>query len=124
MQNDPGFGAAPGRDDELVEKVARALCYNRAAPACDCKARGIPCRAPLENLLWSHNEISTQARAALAVARPAIREECLKPFDKRVTELVELREDAPLGEGAESWTDYNTRIVEIENLAAAIRAMP
>ena len=53
--------------DDLVERVARAICYNRAAPACDCRAKGSTCRALVENLMWKSNEISSQARAAIAI---------------------------------------------------------
>jgi hypothetical protein len=54
--------------DDLVERVARAICYNRAAPACDCRAKGSTCRARVENLMWESNEISSQARVAIAIA--------------------------------------------------------
>lgn len=55
--------------EELVERVARAICYNRAAPACDCRAKGsTTCRALVENLMWESNEISSQARVAIAIA--------------------------------------------------------
>ena len=55
--------------DDLNERVARAICYNRAAPACDCRAKGsTTCRALVENLMWESNEISSQARAAVRLA--------------------------------------------------------
>jgi hypothetical protein len=106
--------------DEVVEKVARALCYNRAAPACDCKARGIPCRAPLENLLWPHNEISSQARAALSVARAAIKEECAKVADAaRKTDEQAAKEPCTPEERAA----FLRGAFKARNIAAAIRAI-
>ena len=55
--------------DDLNERVARAICYNRAAPACDCRAKGsTTCRALVENLMWESNEISSQAPAAIRIA--------------------------------------------------------
>ena len=53
-----------------VEKVARLLCYERVAPACDCKQQGIPCKAPIENLLHESNPIRYQAEAVAKFIRP------------------------------------------------------
>lgn len=50
---------------DILEKVARAMCYERAMPACRCKEKG-SCQAPRENLEF-HNPIWDQARAALNV---------------------------------------------------------
>ena len=53
-----------------VEQVARLLCYERVAPACDCKQQGIPCKAPIENLLHESNPIRYQAEAVAKFIRP------------------------------------------------------
>lgn len=58
-------------DAKIVEIVARAICYERPMPACDCRHRKIPCRAPIENLLHKTNPVGYQARAALAGFREA-----------------------------------------------------
>ncbi len=57
---------APVEDEKLTEIVARAICLNRAAHACNCKENGV-CKAPLENLR-EYNEVWPQARAAIAAA--------------------------------------------------------
>ena len=91
--------------EELVERVARAICYNRAAPACNCRAKGSTCRALVENLMWESNEISSQARAAVRLAL----EEAA-----RVAELAPYNRGGMVcgcSEGLSNWT------------AAAIRAM-
>lgn len=49
---------------ELQERVARALCYERAAPACDCHSKG-QCQAPLDNLISIHNETKYQTNEAI-----------------------------------------------------------
>lgn len=54
----------------MIEKVARAICYERAGPACSCKAKGTDCLALAENLLHESNERGYQARAALAALQP------------------------------------------------------
>ena len=56
-------------DKTLVEIVARAICRERAAPACDCREKGTPCRAPLENLLYENNPVRYQSHAILAALR-------------------------------------------------------
>jgi hypothetical protein len=65
MQSDPGFGAAPGRDDDLVEKVARAIADILLEDAFEGDAASE----------W--RRVAHIARAALSVARPAIKEECV-----------------------------------------------
>jgi hypothetical protein len=60
MQSDP----AHGRNDDLVEKVARAMAQRLVT-------------------IWGganirHEELTDLARAVLAVARPVIREECAR----------------------------------------------
>jgi hypothetical protein len=54
---------------DLTEIVARAICRERAAPACDCKEKGTPCRAPLENLLYENNPVRYQSIAILDALR-------------------------------------------------------
>ena len=63
-------------NEKLVEAVARAICMERGAPACNCRETGI-CRAPIENLL-QHNWIGDQARAAVAVIQSAVIDECAR----------------------------------------------
>lgn len=58
----------------LIEVMARAICRNRAARACDwqghdCCADG--CKAPVDALLHDHHEVGHQAKAALAAAERA-----------------------------------------------------
>jgi hypothetical protein len=90
MQSDPASA-----HDELVEKVARALAKAGYAFA------GIELTDPYsaDADYWNN-----QTRAALAVARPAIREECAK---------------VALGEDASATEYYRGRV----HAAAAIRAM-
>jgi len=64
MQSDSGFGAAPGRDDDLVEKVARAIADILLEDAFEGDAASE----------W--RRVAHIARAALSVARQAIKEEC------------------------------------------------
>jgi len=84
MQSDP----AHGRDDELVEKMARAMAT-----------------------AWLHGEgFNGMAIAVLALARPAIREEC-----------------ARVAEGVTSYDDVVQKSAGChttgQRIAAAIRAM-
>jgi hypothetical protein len=48
-----------------LEKAVRAICRERAAPACDCRAKDLPCQAPLENLLHETNPMRYQAIAVV-----------------------------------------------------------
>ncbi len=50
----------------LRERIARAICRERGAPACDCRKKGTPCQAPLENLLYENNPILYQTDAVIA----------------------------------------------------------
>jgi DNA-binding IclR family transcriptional regulator len=98
MQSDP----AHGRDDELVEKVARELAYAMGMDPDEVQTNG-----ENEWPLWA--EFQKPARAALAVARPAIREECAKVAE-------EVRHPDYSAEN-EDWC------AGTEAAAAAIRAM-
>lgn len=48
---------------DLIEKVARAICLNRAAPACRCTTQA-GCQANTQSLM-EHSERPAQARAAI-----------------------------------------------------------
>jgi hypothetical protein len=93
MQSDPA-------SDELVERMARAVCDASHWQGC---FDGITIEA-------ERDKFRVYARAALAVARPAIREECA-----RVAEGVTSYDDAV----QKSAGCYTTG----QRIAAAIRAM-
>jgi hypothetical protein len=59
------IGAAPGRDDELVEKMARAIYEAEGGTAWERLYNG------------TKDDYRNTARATLSVARPAIKEECV-----------------------------------------------
>lgn len=59
--------------DELREAVARAICYERPAPACKCKEVG-SCQALPEVLLGPYSGMTRTADAAIRVALGAARE--------------------------------------------------
>lgn len=48
----------------LIEKVARAICFERVAPACRC-TKETGCQANAQSLM-DHTERPAQARAAIA----------------------------------------------------------
>ena len=75
---------------------------------------------PCYTKMW--DEID-RLRAELALIRKATLEEAAKVADKRVDELVALRESSPLGHRPLSWSYYNSLIGEAEKLAAAIRKL-
>ena len=49
---------------DLIEKVARAICFERTAPACRC-TKETGCQANAQSLM-DHTERPAQARAAIA----------------------------------------------------------
>jgi hypothetical protein len=56
--------------DQLIETMARAICLHRAAPACDCRAKGV-CKGLIENLMSEHSPLPDQATAALTAIEAA-----------------------------------------------------
>jgi hypothetical protein len=106
MQSDPGA------DDELVEKVARALAKAGYAFA------GISLTDPYsaDADYWNN-----QARAALSVARPAIREECAKVAIKEAREL-----EIANATDRDTWAVQvrSGGIITAKDIAAAIKALP
>jgi hypothetical protein len=105
MESDPG-------DEKLVERVARAIRSSiqyEVEP--DVRANQM-----------TDEETATVARAALAVARPMIREECAKVAEadaKKSGWLVA----AQLGLTEDEQKQFNQNAAKALEIAAAIRAM-
>jgi hypothetical protein len=57
---------------DLVERVARAICLERAAPACRC-TKETGCQANTQSLM-NHTERPAQARAAIKAVAEWVRE--------------------------------------------------
>jgi hypothetical protein len=116
MESDPGFGAAPGRDDELVEKMARAM-WMADWP------HPVEERVPFEDTSWENQQYyRAEARAALSVARAAIKEECARVAEadaKKSGWLVA----AQLGLTEDEQKQFNQSAAKALEIAAAIRAM-
>ncbi len=108
MQSDPGFGAAPGRDDDLVEKVARAIADILLEDAFEGDAASE----------W--RRVAHIARAALSVARAAIKEECARVAIKEAREL-----EIANATDRDTWAVQvrSGGIITAKDIAAAIRAM-
>ncbi len=104
MQSD----TAHGRDDELVEEVARAIYEAEGGTAWE------RLYEPIEAAYW------TIARRTLAVARQSIREECARVAMKEAREL----EIANATDG-DTWAVQvrSGGIITAKDIAAAIRAM-
>ena len=58
---------------DLVEKVARAICLERAAPACRC-TKQTGCQANTQSLM-DHTEQPAQARAAIKAVADFLHQE-------------------------------------------------
>lgn len=132
MESDPGFGAAPGGDDELVEKVAidlwsvispdlkpelRVQIWNGQHEIADDFLSDDDFQnmgededgQPMVKVFMcplGRNTLRSLARAALSVARQSIREECAQVAEKC----------------GEEYFSYNANAAATE-IAAAIRAM-
>lgn len=98
-------------DDELVERMRLAIASER-----HCKVTGYGACAPA----LFHCECTAGARAALAVAEPAIRERCATTLNAEVTLLTKHR-DAFERMGNSDSVRAITR--DIENTKRFIRAI-
>ena len=103
--------AMTGADDELVEKMARAIRSSiqyEVEP--DVRANQM-----------TDEELATIARAALSVARAAIKEECARVAERYVINKRELHPDVPFEDISQQYK--NTVHAGAQYIADAIRAM-
>lgn len=103
-----------------LEEVARAICWNRAMPACNCRAQNVKCRAPIENLLHGTNPIGYQARGVLKIMRhttevmvcaadsPGVR---LPITNEEICNMWNSMVDAMIVEGNVQWLNVNPKEV-------------
>jgi hypothetical protein len=107
MESDPASA-----HDDLVEKMARAIAKTVYTT--------VPAQTPSHQI--DNDQWSAIARAALAVARPVIREECARVAEadaKKSGWLVA----AQLGLTEDEQKQFNQSAAKALDIAAAIRAM-